>query len=254
MSLNDKHPYLNLCLIAAFLAFSGGAFADDSPNQAPANQSTALSSPGNSSAAPELVQIKPKLTSLVSNLMLIDTFESFRKPINEKLEKGTFSPDDLEKLDFSFPDTPGFGAHPEFEVFNPKGFGQQPDRQPLLDRVTVHSNSRVIYNLRRTTAADGTVTDTLYRIIPDVTREACAEEAEHVGNIDTGEHSAPFVNLPPAFKLAPDNHNVVVDPSPIPWPVKSVCVQLADGKLYTFRWLTNRSKKPGETTWRIHQL
>jgi hypothetical protein len=205
---------------------------------------------------PVLTKISPAPGLTVSPLELVDTFQSFTSLLEEKALDGTFNPGDFEKLDFSIPGDHGFGSNPEYEVFNPNGKFRIPadqqafkHYQDLVDSVTNHKNVRDIFNLRRSIAADGTITDALYKILSDVKPQACADEAAHIVDMGTQRHPAASLPLPEAFKIMPDNHTIVVDPSPV--PIHSVCLQASDGKLYTFRWICARFKKLGDGTWQI---
>jgi hypothetical protein len=196
---------------------------------------------------PQFVKVFSVSSSFFSPLSMVSGSQTLGDLLRDKVLYGDFKLDDYEKLDFSLPGDPGFGSKPEFEIYNPDGNFRITYHQESIDEVTTKPNTREIYNIRRTVESDGTVKDLFYKFIPDVTLKACTEDASRVIDSRTEQHPAPFSPLPNAFVFAPDNHEVVIDPLPV--PSEGACLKASDGKLYSHSVFGMRFKKPGMSKW-----
>lgn len=144
------------------------------------------------------------------------------------MNEGRIKSNELEKLDFKWPDSPEFGKNIDYEVFNlnsPRSI----TRQGNID-VEEAENINLIMNLRRVTQEKaGRVTDSLIVFIPEMNEEDC----DSIGRVEQIE------------KVYPDNSAIIDDAKYLPL----ACVQLPTGELYFPVSIFSRSKKISSNTW-----
>lgn len=91
---------------------------------------------------------------------------------------GTFKADDFEKLDFSLPEEDKFGDDERYEIFNPSGpFKISPESYqlnfyPQLAK-NLPSDLKPIFTMYRNTSNTGLIAETIYGVVPDITKEIC---------------------------------------------------------------------------------
>jgi len=189
-----------------------------------------------------------------------------RVSLHEGITNGRIYLDELEKLDFTTAEDPGFGDNPDYEVFNPKGkhwlWNDRARAQyqeikalcqytpPLsLDAVTNVKNTRVILNLRRSVYADGTIKDALMLIIPNIKDKSSC----HSGQKDERALMSSVV-------IASDNHQIVIDHNETGF--KAGCIQIrksmfnifSEDKIYFFEPILFREKLSGSDVWKYKRV
>ena len=166
--------------------------------------------------------------------------------LRQKLQSQNTQPNDLDKLDFSLAaeqDPP----HPKFMTASPL-FARLPTPGDLK-KVTNAARPRLVFNLRRVTDSSGTITDSLYAIVPDVLEKACTDYV-HGALIETPKVPPAYQQAPFPITLAPDNHQPITDPAPLPRK-PAQCIKSADNSLYLFVFLAQRTKPAGSNQWQI---
>jgi hypothetical protein len=143
---------------------------------------------------------------------------------------------EFEKLDFTWPDQPGFGSNSQYEVFNPQSpryLGPIKMPAQFLDDVTTVSSTHIFFNLRRYVGSDGKIGDHLFIVIPNMKQEAC------------NATDRPIFKANATFVIPPDNHTIAVDTVAPTY----ACVETPDHKLYLMGIVFSRFKQQESSPW-----
>ena len=179
-----------------------------------------------------------------------------RNGILRAMDRGYLGPDDLEVLDFSSGDiehgwnpkqrTRLESAQPPYFISGPK---IDASLKHLLDTLTDSSVWKVwkksndpVVNLHRLNYG-GQTRDTLYLILPNMTKEACITWFNWANNPN-------LIAELPVIEVRPDNHTIIED-SPASHPRTKSCARSSDGTLYLSVTIVSRTKEPGSGRWRM---
>ena len=134
-----------------------------------------------------------------------ELFSRIGSVIRSASAAGKFQPDDFEKLDFSLPEDEGFGDNPQYEIYNQDGpFKLHPDSHqlnfyPKLAR-GLAKKLQPSFTLYRDNSKKELIADTLYGVVPDITKEIC-DRAQKQISLEGPPPTEPVQNgaiVPPA--------------------------------------------------------
>lgn len=160
--------------------------------------------------------------------IVLGPIKSIQTSLINAMNEGRIKSDELDKLDFKWPDNPDFRKNIEFEVFNsmsPRSIINQQNIDLAQAR-----DINLIFNIRRVTQENiNRVTDSLIVFIPDMKERDC-RDIGHVQQIK---------------KISFGSSEIIEDEKFL----SLSCVQIPTGELYFPVSIFSRSKKTTNGTW-----
>jgi hypothetical protein len=178
--------------------------------------------------------------------VVLNTIAGLTESFDNLVQRGVFTRDDLEKLDFTQAGEQGYGNNSEWGVYTPhgrlfpEGKGGTAVEPWIMEALTGDKNLRAIFNLRRHVSIDGKVDDALYLIISNVKKNKCLQYYKPLR-----EYAAnPIMHIDVPAEIASDTHRVVVDSFEMPG--RGGCVQFHDKNIYLFLPFYGRTQMQGK--------
>ena len=163
--------------------------------------------------------------------------------LSEAICTGSLVLEELEKLNFRSPGEATDDVNQDYNVFNPNGFigVNETIEQAAIDEVTTVKESKLFFNIWRTTTDKGVPNDVLYAIIPNIDLAYCP-------GIEYGAET-PERNLPLAL---PADNSVVFDLGIRKAFMNQQCITMPDNRTYFITALAARFKNDENAFWQTY--